>query len=317
MTVHSNAFEVIKPGMLSLLQDNGRFGQSHLGLTNGGPMDKVAYAWLNRLLNNANNATCIEVSIGGLVLKSNIRTVICITGAPMPFTINGDAKGLWRSYEVSPGDVIELGFSQQGVRTYVGIAGGFQVTPSFSSTATVVREKVGGLNGGALQAGDLLAAFSQSKKHHSQFLEAEHQPSYQLNCHLKVIPGYQQQQFSRLQQRRFFSGNYSVSKQWDRMGYRLSGPAISCDVNNMLSEGITLGAIQIPPDGQPIVLMQDRQTIGGYPKIGSVFSLDLYKLAQCGQGAEIEFEPITIDCAHNLLMLAKRKFEQTPIVSES
>jgi len=119
-----------------------------------------------------------------------------------------------------------------------------------------------------------------------------------------VIPGYQQAHFSRLQQRRFFSHAFTVSERCDRMGYRLEGPAITCDIDGILSEGICFGAVQIPADGQPIVLLNDRQTIGGYPKIGAVLSLDAARLAQLRPGDTVHFAPINQHAAHNALHLA-------------
>ena len=308
------SFRVLHPGMLSLLQDSGRFGQAKLGLTSGGPTDKLAFDWLNRLLNNTNNATCIEVSFGGLIVQAQTDTVICLTGAKMDLKINGQKQAMWTTHRVYQGQTIELGFAEQGVKAYLGVAGGFIVSPQFSSTSTVIREKIGGLNGGSLQKGDVLDCTSGGHFQYQRHLLEQDTPQYSQEIRLRVIPGYQQRLFSRLQQRRFFSGRYQVSKQWDRMGYRLEGPAVECKQRSMLSEGIALGAVQIPPDGQPIVLMHDRQTIGGYPKIGSVLSLDLSRLSQCSQGASIYFEPISMDAAHNELHLAQHKFDKTKLI---
>lgn len=320
MTEISNnplGFKVEHPGMLTLLQDLGRFGQAKLGLTNGGPGDKLAFNWANRLLENDVNASMLEASFGGLKLTSQINTVICVTGANVPLSINGENKPLWSTHNIAKGDKIELGFASQGIRAYLAVKGGFCVEKQFGSVATVLRENIGGLTGEALKPGDHLPANNAQHSDKQHHLLQQDQPNYDQEIRLRVIPGYQQQQFSRLQQRRFFAGHYQVSKQWDRMGYRLEGPAIKCTQTAMLSEGITLGAIQIPPDGQPIVLMHDRQTIGGYPKIGSVLSLDLSRLAQCGQGANIYFEPITMETAHNELHLAKFRYDKTKVVIKS
>ena len=132
---------------------------------------------------------------------------------------------------------------------------------------------------------------------------------------MRVIPGYQQRHFSRYQQRRFFSHAFEVSERCDRMGYRLEGPAIHCDIEGILSEGICFGAIQVPADGQPIVLLNDRQTIGGYPKIGSALSLDCAHLAQLRPGGTVHFAPISPHAAHNALHLAasfsrRQRFEE-------
>ena len=311
-------FNIINPGILSLLQDAGRYGQHTIGLTTGGPMDPLAFKWANRLLSNDPNATAIETTVGGLKIKANTDTVIAVTGAKVMLTINGVEHAQWQTLNIKTGDVLELGYATQGCRIYLAVAGGFQVAPQFESSSTVLREGIGGLNGAALTAGDALTV-EQNQKTSLKKLSSECIPEYESNVTLRVIPGYQQHAFSRHDQRMFFYHEYSVSDLCDRMGYRLSGPKVHCEIDGILSEGIALGAIQIPKDGQPIVLMNDRQTIGGYPKIGSVLSLDLAKLSQLTQGSTVKFEPITIDHAHNLLVLAQHKFDHTqlePLVSQ-
>jgi biotin-dependent carboxylase-like uncharacterized protein len=306
-------FEILSPGILSLLQDAGRYGQHTIGLTNGGPMDPLAFKWANRLLSNDENSTVIETTVGGLKLKSTIDTYITITGAKVNVSINGIESAQWQTLSVKKDDVIELGYATQGCRIYLGVAGGFQVEKQFSSTSTVVRENVGGLNGAALKVGNKLAVVDNKQPANHLKLPEKDIPDYSSDITLRVIPSYQQHDFSRHEQRMFFQNEYSVSDLCDRMGYRLSGQKITCDIQGILSEGIALGAIQVPKDGQPIILMNDRQTIGGYPKIGSVLSLDLAKLAQLTQGAKVRFKPITIDHAHNLLLLAQHKFNNTQL----
>jgi biotin-dependent carboxylase-like uncharacterized protein len=206
-------------------------------------------------------------------------------------------------HSVQAGDVINLDYATNGCRAYLGVADGFEIAESFGSTATVVREDLGGLNGGKLQTGDDIpcATVNQRKL---LFIPPEMQPHYHNSITVRVIPGYQQSRFNRLQQRRFFSSAYTVSDRCDRMGYRLEGATIKCEVEGILSEGICQGAIQIPADGQPIVLLNDRQTIGGYPKIGSALSLDTALLTQLTPGATVHFAAITSHAAHNALHLA-------------
>ncbi len=310
-------FLVEQAGLLSLIQDSGRFGAFNIGLTNGGPIDLLAFHWANRLCRNTLDVTAIEVSVGGLTLKAQVDTTIAITGADMPLTINGEVKSTWRSYQVKAGDVIALGFATQGVRCYLAVAGGFNITPSFGSTATVCREGIGGLDGDKLQVGDVLSC-AQSNTHPNTnknlLLEDKLIPTYSNDVVLHTIPSYQQQHFSTHQQRLFFSHEYTVSKSFDRMGYRLEGQAIKCDIDGILSEGICHGAVQIPADGQPIILLNDRQTIGGYPKIGAVSSVDTAKLGQLSQGGKVRFEPISMEQAHNLFHLNLSQFNRTKLI---
>lgn len=322
----AKGFIVDKPGMLSLIQDEGRFGAFNLGLTNGGPIDLLAFHWANRLCSNLLNATAIEISLGGLTLTAQVDTTLAVTGANMPLTINGQVKALWRSYHVKAGDVIGLGFASKGLRCYLAVAKGFNISPSFGSTATVCREGIGGINGGKLSKGDVLVCENMSidsfsgvssngNRKQNRVLADKLCPVYENEIILHTIPSYQQQHFSPHQQRLFFSNEYTVSKRFDRMGYRLEGQAISCDIDGILSEGICHGAVQIPADGQPIVLLNDRQTIGGYPKIGAVSSIDTAKLGQLNQGGKVHFEPISMEQAHNLFHLNLSRFKRTELLT--
>ena len=297
-------FTVITPGVLSLLQDNGRFGQAALGLTTGGPMDAVSAAWANRLLGNMANATLIECSVGGLQLQVNVNSYFVVTGASLALTINGKSAQQWTVHKVQQGDVIELGMVSQGLRAYLAVAGGFNVTAQFGSSATVLREKIGGLNGNKLQPDDLLPCSAVNTLPKRQ-LPGAYRPKFNNILTLRLVEGYQADSFSQTERQRFYLNSYKVTPQADRMGYKLSGSAIHCQQSQLLSEGICYGAVQIPPDGQPIVLLNDRQTLGGYPKIGTVLSLDCALLAQAAAGTEIYFTPINPQQAHNALCLAK------------
>jgi len=296
------------PGILTLLQDAGRFGQHSLGLTTGGPMDPLAFKWANRLVSNDVNATALEITVGGFKAEAKSDLVVAVTGAKVDVKINGQVQPQWQTLKLNAGDELDIAYATEGCRIYLAVAGGFDVSNQFGSTSTVIREGIGGLDGKAIPANEVLPVASPQDKSIS-FKRLNDVPSYDKHVTLRVIPGYQEHEFSRHDQRMFFYNSFEVSDLADRMGYRLKGPKVNCKIQGILSEGICLGAIQVPADGQPIILMNDRQTIGGYPKIGSVFSLDLAKLAQLTQGASVQFEPISIDQAHNLLHLAKHQFD--------
>jgi len=303
---------VLQPGVLSLLQDSGRRGYHRLGLARGGPLDGEAYHYCNRLLQNPPDSTVVEISVGGLRLEAGVDTWLCLTGAAMPLTINGAQRGLWEVHRVRAGDVVSVGHAKRGCRGYLGVADGFHIAPMFGSTATVVREQVGGLRGERLLAGDVLPCAAVALRR-PLYLPAADQPRYHTMLTVRVIPGYQQRHFPRREQRRFFGEAYRVSERCDRMGYRLEGPSIECDIDGILSEGICFGAIQIPPDGQPIVLLNDRQTIGGYPKIGAALSADAARLAQLVPGSTVHFAPVTPHTAQRALELAQRFSLQKPL----
>ncbi len=296
-----------QPGLLSLLQDRGRYGAHGLGLTTGGPLDFHAFDWANRLLDNDANATCLEVGFGGLELEAEVATAFAITGANAPCRLDGEPIEQWRTYNLAPAARLEIGFATAGTRCYLAVAGGFTVAPSFGSTATVVREKIGGLSGDRLRAGDALPCASAPRERQQRLDEAE-RPAYGKTALLRVVPGYQQDAFDHVHRWRFYNTEYRVTDRGDRMGFRLEGESVHSDIVGMLSEGICHGAIQIPADGQPIVLLNDRQTIGGYPKIGAVIPADTARLAQLTPGSGVRFEAIGIEQAHTIHCLDRARF---------
>ncbi|KJZ15603.1 allophanate hydrolase [Marinomonas sp. S3726] len=313
-----NTFKVINPGVMSLLQDAGRFGQHNIGLTVGGPMDPFAFTWANRLCQNEVGATSIETTIGGLQLEAMTDTQIAITGAETQVKVNNQEQPMWQTLNIKAGDKIKLGFASQGARIYLAVAGGFDVEAQFGSTATVVREGIGGLTGAAssgkgLAKEDILASHDVTTISPLAMPKLAI-PNYDAECVLHTVLGYQEASFSRVDKASFFSCEYTVSERADRMGYRMLGPAIHSSTSAMLSEGICHGAIQVPADGQPIVLLNDRQTIGGYPKIGSVMARDTAKLAQLTQGKKLRFEPVSIEDAHGINQIQKYKESQITLV---
>lgn len=311
--------QIIKSGMLSLLQDSGRVGYSKLGVTSAGVADEHAYYWLNRLLHNESNATCVEIALGGMALEVLDDCVFCVTGADVPITVNGTAFNTWQTHSVKKDDIIELGFAKNGVRAYFGLAGGIAAEKQLGSASAVLREKLGGLSRTmpeeslALQSGDVLTVAADNEMDFHAMLLPQFIPIYHKHMQVRVIPSYQQTWFERDVQRDFYSSSYQVSKQWDRMGVRMEGKEVKASQGGLLSEGIALGAIQVPPDGQPIILMQDRQTLGGYPKIATVISADLPLVAQSGQGTKLHFHPISIEQAHNALHFEHFKRKQTQL----
>jgi len=306
--------KVIQPGVHSLIQDEGRFGNHHIGLTVGGPLDRHSFRWANKLCSNPINTPVIEVAVGGLVLESTVDTYFAVTGALVDLSINKISVNCWAVNRIKPGDRIELGYAKVGIRCYLAVAGGFDVASAFGSCSTVTRESVGGLtcDGSPLRNGDLIPC-AENLLHPPFYLADQTQPNRLTtvpeSTRLRVLLGYQQDCFTEQQKKQFFHGQYRISERNDRMGFRLLGPEIKPSIGGILSEGICQGAIQIPPDGQPIILLNDRQTIGGYPKIGSVLSLDLDKLAQLGPEAIVYFDEISIEQAHNLKHLAEIKFQ--------
>lgn len=296
-------FKVINPGMYSLLQDKGRIGYHNLGVTVGGAFDQYSFGWANRLCLNEDNAGCIEIVVGGLILEAQLATQIAITGADVPIKINDSTVENWSTHNIKPGDKIAFGYATAGCRSYLAVAGGIQAPLIFNSLSTVVREDLGGLNkqGMPLIKGDILPCKSCAPSAQRSVPEKYHCQFDTDITEVRMITGYQYEQFSEQQTNQFFTTDYVISQNSDRMGYRLEGPAIEIPQCEMLSEGISLGAVQLPANGMPIILLCDRQTIGGYPKIGSVFSQDIARLAQMMPGKKLRFKPLSIDQAQRLL----------------
>jgi len=249
------------------------------------------------------NAGCIEILVGGLILEAQLSTQIAITGADVPIKINDSTVENWCTHNIQAGDKIAFGYATAGCRAYLAVAGGIQAPLIFNSLSTVVRESLGGLTklGTPLEKGDVLACSSNS---HSteRSVPAKYHCEFDTDiAEIRMVTGYQYEQFSQQQISQFFATDYVISPNSDRMGYRLEGPAIDIPGCEMLSEGISLGAVQLPADGMPIILLCDRQTIGGYPKLGSVFSQDIAKLAQMMPGKKLRFKPFSIEQAQQVL----------------
>lgn len=304
------AFKVIKPGMLALLQDLGRHGYQHLGVTTGGPMDELAFRWGNALLDNDSNAAQIEITFGMFHLEALANTSIAITGADLGTTLNGTGILPWQTYQIKKGDLLAFHQPKFGLRAYLAVKGGFQAKQVLGSVSTVMREKLGGLNGsgGKLMMNDLLP-FHETTQHTARHVPRLAIPNYE-QMEINVVTGYQFKHFSGLDRARFFSSTYTLSQNCDRMGYRLEGTAVGQDQKGIISEGIAYGAIQVPNDGQPIVLLRDRQTIGGYPKVGCVTSFAGALLSQKKPGDSIGFRYITVDQAEHERHLQMARIHQ-------
>ena len=294
---------MIEPGILSLVEDFGRFGLCDKGISNSGVMDEYAYIIANKLLQNEAGTNCIEITLGGLKLKTNSDCVISITGADCGCKINSKKIGNWKTYNLHVGDIIEFGYAKEGMRAYLSVKGGFYIPKELGSNSTTLKEGIGGIDGNKLKKGDILNFKSSQFQDYNLALKNEFAPKYEKYLTLRVVLGYQDNFFNTLEIEKFFSQTYTISSQNNRMGYRLEGQQINCQLDGIISEGISFGAIQIPKDGKPIILLKDRQTIGGYPKIGSVIPIDCFRLSQLRAGDSIKFKQISIEITQEKIKL--------------
>ncbi|MBY4677880.1 5-oxoprolinase subunit C family protein [Marinobacterium arenosum] len=300
--------KVIKPGLLTTVQDCGRFGYLRLGLTCGGAMDEQAACWANHLLDNPVDAALLEITIGNVELRAERPLWLAVTGADLQLDLNGRPIAPWQSFPVAAGDRLHFGWARRGIRGYLAVAGGLQVPACFGSRSSVLREPHDGLLGRALTAGDELPCLAEQPDRQRRMTPPTFQPDYRAELVLRVILGYQIERFRLADLKQFFSSPYLLQPESDRMGYRLSGPAIRPELSGMLSEGTCYGAIQVPPDGQPIVLMKDHQSLGGYAKLGAVLSLDAFALSQRQAGTELRFAEIELAEAQRLMRAFYRFF---------
>lgn len=312
-----HSLKVIQPGLLTTVQDLGRRGHEAVGIPVAGAMDPFALQAANYLVGNPPGAAGLEITIAGPTLRAAADCLIAVGGAGLGLLVNGQPIPNWMSAYVRRGWQIEFSGRRSGCRAYLAVAGGIAVPPLLGSLSTYLRGSFGGMEGRALEAGDVLPIGPVADSRHLPARAARELskdpaqlqhllPAYSDEPTVAVIPGPQTEAFSTGGLEAFFGSNYLVSPTADRMGYRLQGPAISHQgpdqrtSSDIISDGIVLGAIQVPADQQPIVMMADRQTTGGYPKIGVVASADIPLLAQCLPGqSNIRFQETSVEEAQD------------------
>lgn len=286
-----------RAGALASLQDGGRMGVRHLGVTQGGPVDWISHSWANWLLGNPVQAATVEITLGNFSLRAQTDTYLAICGADLGAELDDEAIAPGRSFKIRRGQLLTFGHPKRGVRAYLAAPGGFQATPVLNSCATVRREQLGGLTGDgrALADGDHLHwlgdAPADSRELPSQIVTLLSSPI------ISVVLGAQIGDFSGQSLFDAFNSEWTIDQRADRMGVRLLGPALHSTRSSMISEGVPLGAIQVPADGQPIILLNDRQTIGGYPRLGALTPLSVAQLAQCLPGNSLRLKPIALEAA--------------------
>ena len=301
---------VLRPGPLSLLQDGGRQGWQHLGVSPSGVQDLHAAAWANRLLHNPWATPLLEVALGDLEVQADLDTWVAVCGADAPLTLDGQPRPLWTRLPLRQGQRLRLGFARSGQRVYLAVAQGFSAPPVLGSVSVQTREGLGGLHGTgqALQVGDCLscrpAHFEQRASVPWPYI-----PDYRCKPLLRVITGGDAASFAEDQLQGFFAQSWQLSPLSDRMGARLIGEAVQPPARQW-SLGVGRGAIQVPPDGQPIILQADHQSMGGYPLLGWLHPLDQGRLAQCPAHHPLRFTPVSIGDAQAELRAFYRFFRR-------
>jgi len=298
----NNFFEVLRPGINTTFQDKGRFGMQHLGVAPSGCMDYKSFLIANSLVSNNENEGVLEFAYQGPLLKLiKGKTKFAITGNvlfqiinPKSETINGECN---RSYDLDAGDQIDILATKQSTYGYLSVEGGFDVTPFCNSVSTLVRANIGPNDGKKINIKNKILLKKNSEKKNNYMVNVP----LEKNNVIRVLKGPQFDYFSDTSQKEFFFKDYKITNLTDRMGMRLEGKILENSIStNIRSEGITKGAIQVPADGQPIILLTDHPTIGGYPKIANVASADYDLLIQQIPGENISFKCVELQEAEKI-----------------
>ena len=291
------SIKVIKGGMITTLQDLGRYGWQSLGFSVGGAMDPFALRLANIILGNDEGEAALEMTMVGPELEFQSHAVIALFGADMSASLDGIAVKHGMPIQVTKGAVLKMKAAGNGARCYLAIKGGFAIQRVLNSKSTDVKATIGGLYGRQLQTGDYLPIHHPQKFPSfnwglSQICRATFSKKYQS---LDLREADSMIGFQNEAKRQFISTPFEVSNHSDRMGYRLIGPAIKMAENReLVTEGTDFGSIQVPPNGQPIILMADRQPTGGYPKIGQVIQSDIPKIGQLRPGQKLRFQEVAL-----------------------
>jgi biotin-dependent carboxylase-like uncharacterized protein len=283
---------VLAAGPHSTLQDRGRVGYQRYGVAVAGAFDALTLAAANALVGNSPATAGIEFTLAGDRYEVAADGVRIAVAGDFAVAIDGAPAAPWRSHRLTRGQTLAVGAASRGARSYLAVEGGFAVPPVLGSVATHVRTRMGGLDGGPLKAGDRLPlARDDAEARAERALDPGLLPARGLE--IRVVLGPQHDLFTEAGLATFLANAYEVTAEADRMGLRLSGPQIEhLKGYNIVSDGIPLGAIQVPGSGQPIALMVDHQTAGGYPKIAVVIAPDVAALAQVRPGAKLRFRAI-------------------------
>jgi len=294
---------VLHPGFQTTIQDLGRFGFAHLGISASGAADALSLRIGNLLVGNKEGSAALEMTLLGGEFEFKESCVVALTGSDFEPRLNGQSISLWCSHTVPAGGHLQLGATKSGARCYLCVAGGFDVPLTLGSSSTHLLTGLGGLGGRTLKKGDILRVKSPAhpnlkpKTIDDRFVSAFHGEHV-----VRVTEGIQSHYFTNVELQQFYSSAYTVSEDSNRMGLRFTGPKLAhAHDSEIVTEGTPLGAVQIPKNGEPIVLFVEHQTTGGYPKIANVISADMHFMGQLRPQDSVRFRKISFEEAISLL----------------
>ncbi len=304
------SIKVINGGLMTTVQDQGRYGMQAGGMQVSGCMDNLAARIANELVGNAANCAVLETTYLGPELEFTEKSLVAVAGGEPDVQLAGKAVSAYKAIIVQPGQHLKVNAQKKGMRAYIAVAGGLDVPEVLGSRSTNLKLKIGGVAGGKIQPGDeipvgtpgeyAVAALAGKKALRQDAVGFGSGQSEILE--IRAVAGPQEDYFSPEEYERLQQEIYTVSNESDRMGYRLEGrPVEKTRQQDLITDGIVFGSVQIPPNGQPIIMLADHQTTGGYPKIATVATVDLPKLAQAMPGTKLQFKIITVQEAQRLL----------------
>jgi antagonist of KipI len=305
------------PGLFTTVQDLGREGFGPMGVSASGAADAISLRIGNRLTGNAEGAAALEMTLVGGAFVFERAAVIAVTGADFGPSLDGIPLAMWSSTQVKAGQTLALGTSSSGARSYLCVEGGIAVERFLGSASTHALSGLGGFEGRALRQGDRLEIGAASSLPRKRNVSQEALERLRPRKVLRVTEGPQSDWFGASAWEMLFGNTFRVSEQSNRMGIRLEGPRVPVDARReMITEGVSLGAIQVTPSGQPIILFVEQQTTGGYPKIANVISADLHSLGQLRPRDEVRFERIEMDQAFALLREQEELLSSEELIQE-
>ncbi len=301
--------DVLQPGLLTTIQDSGRWGHQHFGVPVAGPMDRSSHRLANLLVGNRVSCATLEVTLIGPQLAFGRDLLFAVTGAQFDLALDGARLAMNTVHAARAGQGLSFGPRRAGARAYVAVAGGIDSPPVLGSRATHVGSATGGLDGRALRAGDRLALGADVERtaRAGDVRQGVVRVADQ-GARVRIIPGPHDDRFGPRGVATLEAGRYCITANSNRMGYRLAGPPLEqAAAGELISCAVPMGAIQVPPSGEPIVLMADHQTTGGYLRIGTVITADVPVVAQLSPSDWIEFEACTLEVALRALIAQERK----------
>jgi antagonist of KipI len=292
----AQCFLVRKAGLFTTVQDLGRSGLLGYGVPFCGGMDQFSLVAANLIVGNEPGCACLETTIVGPALEALRETQLAVTGAECFPRVNAENVSMWRTLSLEKGDVLSFGSVRSGCRAYLSVRGGVDVPVVLGSRSTFVRGGFGGLGGRVLRNGDVIGCFEAAPLRTEFSFPEKLLPSFADCVEARVVLGPQEDMFTETGMSAFLSGLFRITSEADRMGYRLDGPRVTHRKSaDIVSDALLPGAVQVPQDGRPIVVMRDAQTTGGYSKVGVVISPDLSVLGQAKPGGSVRFSKVSVD----------------------